>query len=292
MELSYEELEWAHGIRQGFADSSTITRDITDYECGIWAITSMGRSNLDEVLNLAYQQQCFLEAYQLNGNDFQEGMRCLKGFFQQQPGVVLSIDCMLVTPNNSNFVVVMDYAKFNPQAAQTPRDWNTLISALFYINQIVTSSFHATRRGLITIFECQGLSFQNYSPQMEDRWHKELLQHYPIRHKDSYWLRPPTVAHIILACAKPFIRPETWSRIQLGCTLEGMESRLDQVFGAPTLEEAQQRMVEQIEIFLQQRIDRQTSYRLPPLEELDASEASEDDVLALVMGMLEGEPQE
>ena len=93
----------------------------------------------------------------------------------------------------------------------------------------------------------------------------ELFNYYPFKHKESLWLRTPTVANIVYGCLKPFMSTELKSNFHLGCQLDGYEGRIDKLFQMPTPEIAQQNMLERMAGYLQARIDNQNNYVLPPI---------------------------
>ena len=90
------------------------------------------------------------------------------------------------------------------------------------------------------------MSWDNYNPQVEETWMVELFQYYPLRHRESLWLRTPTVANVLVACLKQFMTADHYRNFHLGCTLEGYKGRIHALCQTPTKEIATQQLLQRM----------------------------------------------
>ena len=155
MELSPQELVWALDTKRAViqaAKESDFLKELSDYEYAHYALITRG--NVEEALRRIEMMQHFREEYKIADNS-DEGIEILMKFTrQQQPWFMVSVD---YSPNHGHFILVYDYARFNPSAVDFPEDWRIFLGGMYYIHQLCQSNLMACRQGLVHICECEGM---------------------------------------------------------------------------------------------------------------------------------------
>lgn len=127
------------------------------------------------------------------------------------------------------------------------------------------------------------MTWNNFSHNVVIRNFSHLYENYPLRHKEISWLRTPTAANILFAFIKPLLHPEAARKFRLGCTFNGYDGRLDQIFNLPTPELAKQNLLLKLLGYLVVRYHIEKQYRLPDLLEV-AAQPGRDGLLEEEMG--------
>lgn len=146
------ELQRAYEIKAGIEEAENI-RNLSDFEYVHLAIACPPQEDLDKILERVYLLQCFRDEYHLS-DTVEDGMDLIREFLEQQKGFMLSLD---FSPSQGSYIMVSDFAKFNPSAVQTPHDWKIRVAGLYYMFQCCCSRIRAIREGVVLISECEGM---------------------------------------------------------------------------------------------------------------------------------------
>ena len=208
--LDDDELAWAWEIKEAIVQaqrqarstsnsSSNSSQDtsellphvpVPDYEIAQMAVITLGVEDLHSVLERVLQLQCLKEEYRLHDTP-EEGVELMgKLCKEQQPGHILALD---LSPDQSSYIGVFDFARNKPSAVDSPEDWRVYLGAYYYILGASCANLGATREGFVTIVECDGMGYHTFSHSMQQRWAQELGMHYPVQSKESLWLNTPMV---------------------------------------------------------------------------------------------------
>ena len=190
----------------------------------------------------------------------EDGLERLKGFLEQQPGMLLNVD---KCARHQHYVQVMDFAKFQPRMVQYDKDWKTFLSGMHYIMEALHPNLAAARNGLVGIVECEGMGFDNFCMEFEARlWHEHPTV-YPARWHELSWVQTPTAANVLFSLLKPIMPQEIRDVCQLGVKFdEAFEGRLDQLFLQPNEKAAMKRLIATVQSFLTQRYHNSLHFRL------------------------------
>ena len=188
--LDENELEWAYEIKDAIIAHEQELRMIPDYEIAQLAVVTLGHEDLHSVLERVFHLQCLRDEYRLH-DTVEEGVDLLQRLCQdQQPGHILALD---LSVDRDEYIGVFDFARIKPSAVDLPNDWRIYLGAYYYILGAACCNLMCTREGFVTIVECDGMGYHNFSHRMQQRWAQELGMHYPVQSKESLWLNTPTV---------------------------------------------------------------------------------------------------
>jgi len=293
MALTLEEARWAHEIKHAVVAHPDLHLH-SDMDYAQWAIYTMERQDMNDVLNGMKMMQEFRKQYNLfylgqvglfhkdNVSDIvssssatilndqqkeiynailQEGLQLLRDFILLQPGVALDIEWM---PDHGHYLYIFDYVAMDPTKIRLPKDWRVVQGATYYSFEIFSSNLRAVRKGTAAIVECEGMSWFNFDTEYEARRHAELNAWYPFKVKEMLLLNTGTIANFACSILKKICQKEK-KNFKLGCTLDGFDGRIDRLFKVPTLEKAMERLLVRLEGYLRVRLDNQMRYRLPDL---------------------------
>jgi len=95
------------------------------------------------------------------------------------------------------------------------------------------------------------------------RCQDHLFSAYPLRHKEISWLRTPMAGNILISFLKAFMSESLRSKFRLGCSFEGYDGRLDEIFNVPNRQAAEARIMRNLHQFFIMRYTNQELYHLP-----------------------------
>ncbi|CAB9511012.1 expressed unknown protein [Seminavis robusta] len=298
-ELTHDELVWANRIKEELWKSTRIKDgSISDWECVELALTSIERSqDLQVAEDQAWKLQCFREHYNFEVDMKEaEAMQLLRDIILQMPGSILGLDYLR---DSGHYLFVYDFAKFFPDRIQTERDWRSLMGGFYVLHQIMNSNLSSIRQGASFIFECEGAGFHNMDPAVEQRWLMEFGSFYPLKKHEIQWIHAPSVAVMMYSMVKRFV-PAADHQVNKMCgDLEGFEGgRIDQLYNQPTLEVAQEHLIQRLPQCLRERMINQQNFLLPvpttrphapPTMSITAEPVDDDDNASVIMEFEEDE---
>ena len=260
MALTEEELNRAIAIKSAVGASEHV-KPVPDFEYARLAITCSSYT-IEEAVNIAYKLQCFREKYKVQDNP-QDAMYTIRQFMRWHPQHLLDVSYI---PSENACSITYDMAAIQPQNIQTQEQWRVLMSGLYFIFRSAETDLRSIRNGLIILCECKGMELSNLDLGIFERAVWDLWAYYPANHKDIRWLNTPPAANMIYSVVKrglPAKFVNTWT---LGGELDGFEGRLDALFTTPTLEIAQEALLNRMEGYLNQWHHRMQTYSLEDSE--------------------------
>lgn len=269
--LRDEELTWAHTIKTAVHEAEHL-KAVSDFEIAQWALVTMERQEMDEVLERIYKLQYFREMYGFENvtadssaetltKVWKEGVKLMREYVKQmEPGHLLTIDFM---PSQGHYLIVWDRAAFDPSRVQSEYDWKVYQGCTYCLLQILTSNLQAIREGVAVILECHGMGLSNYNSQFEERRVSELFNYFPFKNKEFCFLNTPTVAIMLYKVVKPFFSLEFHNAVQLDGKIDGFEGRIDTLYNVPNFEYAQDRLLERLQTYLKERLENQRTFTFP-----------------------------
>lgn len=271
-QITGEETRWALNIKYIVLEDAEDVRNVSDFEIIHHAMVA--RDDMDGALERLRGLQVFREEYSIS-DTVEEGMELLRAFMIQQQGFLLTVD---VIPGHANFVFVYDNAKIRPTALNTPEDWRTYLGGLYYLFQCMHSNVEACRQGVVHVGECEGMGSENFSRHQLERTFSDLAGSYPFRHKEISWIRTPLAANLMHSFLKRLMRRDNTYTFHIGCTLEGLEERLDGIFHVPSRHVAEQHLQQRLHEYLRTRYFFQKHFRLPRIPDSDSEEEEMDPI--------------
>jgi hypothetical protein len=260
--LTEPELEWAWEIKEAIQNDPDL-RLISDFEVAQLAIVTLGLEDLYSVRERVLAMQSLRDEYKIvdtpeEGVELMRGLTCL-----QQPGYILAFD---LAPNGRNYTAVIDFAKKRPSNVNSDEDWRVYLGGFYYMLTAACSNLTTIREGIVHLCECDGMSYQNFSHSVTERFLEELAMHFPIEVKESLWVHTPMVANIFCSFIKRWLnsRQGRWERIKLGCQLDHYDGRMDALLNTPSPQAAQEKLLRNLYMALSERFHNQKIFQLPP----------------------------
>jgi hypothetical protein len=119
--------------------------------------------------------------------------------------------------------------------------------------------FFAIRQGIVFVMECEGYDWKNCGMNTIERVWVELLSAYPAIFRQIKYFHTGVFANLTASLMKRFLPESIHSKFQLGCRFEG---RLDTFYLVPSLESANDRIVERVQICLRRRLENDSNFSL------------------------------
>jgi CRAL/TRIO domain len=263
MLLTSEEMERAHTIKAAVERDQTLT-NLTDFEYVQWALTHGNETegnDLSTVLAYLARMQTFREFHGIQ-DTVEEGTACVEALIRQQPGMILTHH---YDPIVGNCVTFDDWRAFLPSRIKTTQDHACFLKGSYYRYHGMYPSFLATRLGMTTTVECEGVTWENFDARFHQEFLDELFVCYPHRYFEMYMVNSPTVVNVAYGLWKKDMSTNLKKTFRLGSQLSTMTgNRLDTLFLTPTPESANQETVATAKTLLTARYQNQATYQLPP----------------------------
>ena len=275
--MSGQELQWALDIKQAVQDDPDLN-ELSDYDYSVYALVTKG--DLENALYRIQGLQHFREEYKIH-DTVEEGMELIKAFCKQQPWVILDLAYFPIsvvrnvqtaeeevgptanqTLMDGYFILVMDYAAWNPKALKTEEDWRIFLGGMYYICKAARSDLHSVRKGLISLVETLGMSWKNFSVDMFSRAWYHMYDYLPQQYQHIYWVHSSVMANITHSLLKTLSK-ELGRKVQLGRSLGECHSRLDTLYKVPSADQAQDKLLQTFEKYLHVGESNQGSFSLP-----------------------------
>ena len=265
MILSEAEVRRAHSIKAAVESDPTL-HSLSDFEYVQYALTHPlndgGSTPLSKVLHCVAQMQAFREQYGIQ-ETIEEAEECINDMTLLQPGLFLGLQYL---PSTGNCISINDWAAFFPRKIQTREQYSQFLRGSYYRFQSMSPTFLAIREGMANLFECEGVSSENYDSAFHERLFAELYLSYPKRHKEVFFVNSPTIVNIAYGLWKRFMTTNMKQTFHLGFQVQGLEGyRIDGLFKTPTPEHGRRTMINKAKWLLTVRYGHQATYQLPDL---------------------------
>ena len=252
MKLSKQETEWALNIKdtiEGFPDID----NLSDYMYAQLALVE--QDNIEAAVERAYKLQLFQKEYGTL-DSVADGMRHLRNLVEMFPKYLLSFAF-----DGDNTIFVYNYKGFDRRALNTPEKLRTWFVGCYYIAMCVTTDFKEIRDGPMAMAECGGYDWKHHIDlKLYKRFWDELVSGYPIRFQRWKLFHSGVFTNLLYSMMRKCIPDVIVSSIEIGCQ---MDCSLDEVFLAPTVEAANERLLDRMEKALAKRFGHESSFVLP-----------------------------
>ena len=225
MLLSEEEQRWAKELKAACVASKDLNK-ICDMEIAQQALTHQGNV-LNALLSIRALQE-FRTSHDINDTP-KQGIQALQALMEQQEGVFLDLD---TNPQTQEPVLVMDLQAFQPHKAlqvvpgrTADHNWKVLARGIYYLHKATQSSLAAVRHGLFLVVDCDGVGWENFSSEVDNRLHAELLQHLPMNWKKVMAYSTALVANVWYGLTKRLFSSQFCSKLEKGMSIGRYRSK-------------------------------------------------------------------
>ena len=161
---------------------------------------------------------------------------------------------------NPQYVMFYDDTKFDCKRLKSQQATRTWMARTYYTCKAFCPDLKAVRNGAILVVECQGYDWKNQLDfkSLKRMW-QEIATAYPIRFDKLKYFNASSTRNVVSAMLKPFLPEDLQTRVEFGCQFE---QRLDSLYLVPTLQHANQRILDRIEATLKMRLAHERTFRL------------------------------
>ncbi|CAB9511243.1 expressed unknown protein [Seminavis robusta] len=216
------------------------------------------RENIQRAVDVAYKLQCFRDLYKIQ-DTVEDGLNAIRGMMTLMPGGILDVSYM---PDEETFSFFIDYKACHPSRVQTDGDLRCVQAMLYYYYRAMASDIQSIRNGVITMVELEGVSTENFDMTFEERCFYELRSYYPTIYKETFLLHTPMAALLFVNLIKRFMNHKQLATLHNTKSFMEYEGRVDQLFKTPTLEIAEEKLLERIRDYLTERYRKEREFRL------------------------------
>jgi hypothetical protein len=272
MAISDQELQWAIQLKHAVNESERLDLQspISDMELAHHAIIAQG--NVVEALVRIEGLDRFRREYRID-QSVEQGVSFVLNFMKQQPGYLLHIDA---NPHTYEAVMVSDSAAFSDKSAleatsnvTADEQWRICVGAIYYLHYAVLSpTLASVRQGIAATVECDGVGWHNIGSEYISRLFEEMFSYLPVRFTQIRAYNTTVVANLLFSLARPFMSPNMSRSVQLGhqiadpTNFSGGPRRLSEFYLQPSLEIAQQRVLQRVQALLTVRLHNDKEFRL------------------------------
>lgn len=253
MDLSEEERNWALDIKKTIEGDPELD-NLTDFKYAQLAL--MDKGNIEMAVERAHKLQLFREEYGVMDSQEDAG-RHVRKEIELMPRCYM---CYIFEAGN--YVMLANWSGFNAECLADPENMVTHMCANYYILTCYCPDFEAIRRGLVGLFECADCHqkpVRTIDMQLYRKFWSELAAVYPMRFKKMKHFHTGVFINLLYSMIKRFLTPEIRKVIEVGCDFDG---RLDEVYLTPTVEEANARLLQQIDEALGKRYENERAFTL------------------------------
>ncbi|CAB9529737.1 expressed unknown protein [Seminavis robusta] len=279
MVLSNDEKIWALQLKLAAQQEQSSSNDeddnemfnLSDFEYAQHAIIAQG--NIQEAMDRIEGMHHFRKEYGIDHSGDQIAYY-LQEIMKQQPGYLLHLDN---NPNTNDGVIAIDAARWDPVKALThdtnnankdPEfNWKVSLIGVYYMHYVVQPSLASIRQGLLTLVECDGVSWRNFSIQWDNRFHGEMFGNLPVKFKACLAYNTSMIANLVFSMMKPIMPKSMKDSLHLGCSLLGSDEaptnlRLGDVYLQPSREVVQRAIVQRAMGLTAQRRFHEMTFKL------------------------------
>lgn len=256
MTLTGQECDWASDIKEAIERTPELDH-VSDFMCVQLALVV--HEDVQGALDRAIQLQAFREEYDIK-DTLEEGILLMGKLVDLFPRQYLDFGLH----EDGDYVMIHDVVQFDGALLKTRDKMRTYLASQYYMNHAFYPDIEAMRRGTTILVECEGLSYtkkENFKPL--NKMFSELLTAYPISgrckqfHTSGFYNIMVSILKKVLpkSCEVPF---------ECGCKFDG--GRLDKFYLLPTVESANQRVLESFSDALKLRYKEERAFSLLPYD--------------------------
>jgi hypothetical protein len=252
MLLTSQERQWAIDIKNTI-EMMPDTDNLTDFQYAQFGLITQG--DYLNTVNRIVALEDFREEYKVTENaSVEEAMQAIERAVHLFPGLFLTFQFSAV---DGTYCLAADLVKFDANVLQkSPRE----LDNFNYLCDAMTMDLESIRKGVIRLYECEGLGWGNkatfqFMPMIAEQFH-----HYPIKQIMKYY-HTGVIFNALAASLRKSFPAEFASPERFAAGLE-LEVRLDALFLTPTREDGTKRFLNNIRDALQRRHDNEQSFSL------------------------------
>ncbi|CAB9502755.1 expressed unknown protein [Seminavis robusta] len=253
MKLTSQEHQWALNIKTAIQAHSEID-PITDFMCAHLAIHF--QADVESAVESALRLQGYRQDNDLL-DTLSDSRRALTKYVNLFPRLFLSY---FFNPHDGNYNFVYDITQFSGKKMTRTEMYTTSNAGAFYLCHAMSADFELIRRGVIVICECDGYDWTRHMDirMIQNVW-LELAWAYPFEYQTQKHYNGGVMFNVFLSMLKKIIPAKMGSKFETGYRFDG---RLDSVYMVPTVEIANQRLLQSLDLALQRRYDMEESFSL------------------------------
>lgn len=252
MRLTEREHEWAVDIKE-MVEGLPDLDDLPDFMYAQLALVCKN-NNMAEVIRMCYGLQDFRQEYGLV-DDYAEGSRWLEKVVQLFPEHPLSYS---FSPRDGTYVFLHDMSKFEPNAITSAEPEDDWIKSMYFWHHVFNPDLESIRKGVIVLVECKGVSMRRDALGHFSKLFSRLLAYYPqngaVRHYNT-----GVMVNVVCSMLRKLLPKHLRDSFRVGLTFDG---DLGATFLAPSVEEANRRLLGEVRAILKRRYDNQKAFQL------------------------------
>lgn len=211
------------------------------------------KNDLEDVVRRCYGLQEFKKEYRVL-DTYEEGCRCFAEVFRLFPEQNLSFSFSV---RDGTYVFLHDNTKFEPKAfttAQMADDW---LKAMYYWHTNFCPDLESTRKGIIVLAECEGMTMRRDVLKHISALFSQLLSYYPVNGQVRH-LNTGAMWNVACSLLRPLLPLHLRDNFQVGFKFEDC----GRAFLMPSVEEANRRLLGKMQGILRRRYDNEKSFTL------------------------------
>lgn len=214
MEITDEERAWAHELKECIEDDTTgRLRPLSDFEYVQHSTFCQG--NLEQVLRQVEALQHFRDLYQPQ-DTVEQGISILEQYIQLQPAAIIHLDVC----STGEGVVAWNQGAVIPAKADSEENWRIHVMVYYYVYHSIQPTLHACREGAYYLIEGEGMGWNNFDMNFEQRLHNELWVHFPAKVKKIQVYNTNTMVTTAWSLLKSILPQDQRMVMELGCQIE------------------------------------------------------------------------
>lgn len=263
MGLTDEEREWALSIKE-IADSSPDLRrhplsDMMIAQIALVSLEEGEEGDREKARERIENLQAVRDNYEIV-DTLETGKDIVRRVvLDLLPGFVLSF---YLHPSHASYVLVTDLTSFDMSIFDDPDKLLLWLKACYYITHCQNPDLSAVRNGIIYLQECQGYYWKGMSmfqPRGVQEW-SDLVAGYPAHFRCIMNFHTGLFLNLLASAGKRLLPPRIAPKIVLGCISE--HGTLDKLYLQPSLEVANQRLMQKLDQALELRYGNEASFSL------------------------------
>lgn len=254
MKLTREELDWAEELK-GVVDSMPDIDSLSDFMYAQYALVTEGDVS-DAVRRMIWLQD-FMEEYKVL-DTVQASHRGLRRLLELFPGHFLSSQ---FDEEGGTYIQAYDMEKFDTKLLTTPDKVDTFFAGCYYLHNAMAPDLDTIRRGTLGLMECRRTSWsQRQDYKIIAEVYRQLLSVYPAQNRVRFF-HTGVVFNALISFMKRDMPPKDRGMMEVGCSAIGGLG-LEEIFSVPTLEEAQERTLKNLQAAIDKRAANEKSFSL------------------------------
>ncbi|CAB9530842.1 expressed unknown protein [Seminavis robusta] len=255
MPLTTQLHQWAQNIKEAVKAHDDVNL-ISDFMCAHLAIYFQG--DTEAAVENALRLQEFRQDNDIL-DTLNDSRRAVAKLIKLFPEVYLSYS---FNPDDGNYSFAFDMTKISMEKMTRTEMFTTCNAGEYYMHHAMSVDFELIRKGGIIVCECDGYDWtQHLDIHMIQKLRLEIAWTYPLQYQAQKHYNGGVMFNVVLSMLKKMLPTKIGSKFETGFQFEG---RLDSIYMVPTVEAANQRLLQSLDIALQRRYELEKSFSLGP----------------------------